>query len=43
MPLHQFIAKGGKPKDYVGSQGINASTVNNCGTTKKVMPKPKKK
>lgn len=25
--LHQFIATGGKPKDYKGSKGINSSTV----------------
>jgi len=27
LPLHQFIALGGKPKDFKGSKGINKATV----------------
>lgn len=28
MGLHQWIAAGGKPKDYQGTKGINANTIN---------------
>lgn len=28
VDLHKWIATGGKPKDFVGSKGINSSTVN---------------
>jgi hypothetical protein len=27
LPLHQFIAKGGKPKDFKGTKGLNPKTV----------------
>lgn len=35
--LHNFIAQGGKPKDYEGTRGLNAETVNklNKGDKKK--------
>lgn len=26
--LHNFIAQGGKPKDYQGTKGVSAQTVN---------------
>ncbi len=29
MPLHKFIALGGKPKDYVGCKGVSHETVTN--------------
>lgn len=29
LPLHKFINKGGKPKDYKGAQGVSESTVPN--------------
>lgn len=29
MPLHQFIAVGGKPKNYQGCKGVDSKTVNN--------------
>mgnify|MGYP006935477833 CR=1 FL=1 len=27
MPLHQFVALGGKPKDYKSSPALNSRTV----------------
>lgn len=27
MPLHQFIATGGKPKDYESCKGVNSKTI----------------
>jgi len=27
IPLHQFIATGGKPKDFKGCKGVNKDTV----------------
>lgn len=27
MPLHQFVATGGKPKDFESSKGLNKNTV----------------
>lgn len=27
MPLHQFIATGGKPKDYEGAKGVDSTTI----------------
>lgn len=32
--LHKFIATGGKPKDYKGSQGVNEKTVPNISKKK---------
>lgn len=33
--LHQFIATGGKPKDYKGDKGLSSKTVNNLSDKKK--------
>lgn len=27
MPLHQFVATGGKPQDYEGCKGVTKETV----------------
>lgn len=35
MPLHQFVATGGKPKDYQGTKGLNSSTCPGLKTKKK--------
>lgn len=35
MPLHQFIATGGKPKDFVSCKGVSSETVNNIKRNKK--------
>lgn len=34
MPLHQFIATGGKPKDYKGTKGVSNETIPNIKRTK---------